>query len=131
MLLNYLKFVTNFRSCDETEPVERSDYSLFMHINCSDLISILLVSPLQISHYMLLRMQVFPLVIDKFSPEEQCQLVWQYMCSVPTILLEEFFPWMTLHLTPDEKLGVLYCVKLIVPKERLLQEVDSKLRFSS
>lgn len=76
-------------------------------------------------------MQVFPLVIEKFSPEEQCQLVWQYMCSVPTILLEEFFPWMILHLTPDEKLGLLHCVKLIVPKERLLQEVDSKLQFSS
>lgn len=68
-------------------------------------------------------MQVFPLLIKKCSAEKQSQLVWQYMCSVPTILLEEFLPWTTLYLTSDEKLDVLECLKLIVPKERLLQEV--------
>ncbi|KAH6756963.1 hypothetical protein C2S53_009197 [Perilla frutescens var. hirtella] len=67
--------------------------------------------------------QVFPLVMEKFTPEEQTQLVWQYMCSVPTILLEEFLPWMTDCLTSDEKLDVLHCIELIMPKERLLQEV--------
>ncbi|KAL0342751.1 UNVERIFIED_CONTAM: Zinc finger protein BRUTUS-like [Sesamum calycinum] len=67
--------------------------------------------------------QVFPLVKQKFTSEQQSQLVWQYMCSVPVILLEEFLPWMTLYLTSDEKLDVLGCIKLITPKERILQEV--------
>lgn len=67
--------------------------------------------------------QVFPLVMEKFTTEEQSQLVWQYMCSVPTVLLEDFLPWMALHITPDEKLDVLHCMELIMPKERLLQEV--------
>ncbi|KAL7098679.1 hypothetical protein ACP275_09G033300 [Erythranthe tilingii] len=67
--------------------------------------------------------QVFPLVMKKFDPEQQSQLVWQYICSVPTVLLEEFFPWMTLYLTKDEKLDLIHCINLILPKERLLQEV--------
>ncbi|KAL0355934.1 UNVERIFIED_CONTAM: Zinc finger protein BRUTUS-like [Sesamum radiatum] len=66
--------------------------------------------------------QVFPLVKQKFTSEQQSQLVWQYMCSVPVVLLEEFLPWMTLYLTSDEKLDVLGCIKLITPKERILQE---------
>lgn len=101
-----------------------------MSDNLPDLISILPGFPSQIFHYIML-MQVFPLVMEKFTPEEQSQLVWQYMCSVPTVLLEDFLPWMTLHITPDEKLDVLRCMKLIIPKERLLQEVDPKLQFSS
>ncbi|KAK4437122.1 Zinc finger protein BRUTUS-like [Sesamum alatum] len=67
--------------------------------------------------------QVFPLVKQKFTSEQQSQLVWQYMCSVPIILLEEFLPWMTLYLTSDEKLDIIGCIKLITPKERILQEV--------
>lgn len=102
-----------------------------MSDNLPDLISILPGFPSQIFHYTLMLMQVFPLVMEKFTTEEQSQLVWQYMCSVPTVLLEDFLPWMTLHITPDEKLDVLHCMKLIMPKERLLQEVDPKLQFSS
>ncbi|KAL0318329.1 UNVERIFIED_CONTAM: Zinc finger protein BRUTUS-like [Sesamum angustifolium] len=67
--------------------------------------------------------QIFPLVKQKFTSEQQSQLVWQYICSVPVILLEKFLPWMTLYLTSDEKLDVLGCIKLITPKERILQEV--------
>ncbi|KAK6148495.1 hypothetical protein DH2020_019407 [Rehmannia glutinosa] len=67
--------------------------------------------------------QVFPLLMQNFTSEEQSKLVWQYMCSVPTILLEEFLPWMTLHLTSEENLDVLHCIKLITPKEKILQEV--------
>ncbi|KAK6123026.1 hypothetical protein DH2020_043242 [Rehmannia glutinosa] len=67
--------------------------------------------------------QVFPLLMQNFTSEEQSKLVWQYMCSVPTILLEEFLPWMTLHLTSEENLDVLHCIKLITPKEKILQEI--------
>ncbi|KAK4489831.1 hypothetical protein RD792_000475 [Penstemon davidsonii] len=67
--------------------------------------------------------QVFPLLKQKFTREEQSQLVWQYICSVPIILLEDFFPWVTFYLSSDERLDVLNCIKLIIPKERLLLEV--------
>ncbi|CAA2997772.1 zinc finger protein BRUTUS-like At1g74770 isoform X1 [Olea europaea var. sylvestris] len=67
--------------------------------------------------------QVFPLLMQKFSSTEQAQLVWRYMCSVPIILLEEFLPWMTSSLSSNEQLDVISCIEVIVPKERLLQEV--------
>lgn len=72
-------------------------------------------------------MQVFPLLMQKFSSTEQAQLVWRYMCSVPIILLEEFLPWMTTSLSSNEQLDVISCIEVIVPKERLLQEVSLSL----
>ncbi|KAL8457293.1 hypothetical protein ACS0TY_035225 [Phlomoides rotata] len=72
---------------------------------------------------MLMWVHVFPLLMEKFTADEQYQLVWQYICSVPIMILDEFLPWMILHLTLDEKLDVLNCITLIIPKERLLQEV--------
>ncbi|KAL3640633.1 hypothetical protein CASFOL_015601 [Castilleja foliolosa] len=67
--------------------------------------------------------QVFPLLLKNFTSEEQCKLVWLYMCSVPIILLEEFLPWMTFFITSEEKQDVLDCMMLFLPKERKLQEV--------
>lgn len=37
--------------------------------------------------------QVFPLLMQQFSSSEQASLVWQFMCSVPVTLLEDFLPW--------------------------------------
>ncbi|KAG6403985.1 hypothetical protein SASPL_136219 [Salvia splendens] len=67
--------------------------------------------------------QIFPLLMDRCSPEEQSKLVWRYICSFPTMLLEEFLRWTTLYLTSYVKLDVLHCIQLMVPKERQLQEV--------
>ncbi|XP_051136609.1 zinc finger protein BRUTUS-like At1g74770 [Andrographis paniculata] len=67
--------------------------------------------------------QVFPMLMEKFTSEEQSQLVWQYMCSVPFMLLEDFFPWTAHHLSSHEKLDLEHCIRLIMPKEMLLQEV--------
>lgn len=80
---------------------------------------------------LLMWMQIYPLLMDKCSPEEQSKLVWRYMCSFPTMLLEEFLHWTTLYLTSYVKLDVLHCIQLMVPKERQLQEVDSMLKLSS
>ncbi|KAL1207854.1 Zinc finger protein BRUTUS-like [Cardamine amara subsp. amara] len=67
--------------------------------------------------------QVFPLLIDNFSFQEQASLVWQFICSVPVMVLEEFFPWMMSLLSPKEKSEVVNCVKEVVPKELSLQLV--------
>lgn len=67
--------------------------------------------------------QVFPLFMKQFSDEEQAALVWQYMCSVPVILMEELFPWLACFLSPDEQLDMKHCVKRIMPQDKSLQEV--------
>nr|GMC75843.1 zinc finger protein BRUTUS-like At1g74770 [Ipomoea batatas] len=67
--------------------------------------------------------QIFPLLVQQFSPKEQAKLVWQYLCSVPIILLEEFLPWLTTTLSSDQKNDFLECISVIVPDEKLLQEV--------
>lgn len=72
-------------------------------------------------------MQVFPLLMQRLSFKEQASLVWQFICSVPVILLEDFLPWMMSYLSVREHADVIYCIKEIIPKERLLQEVEADL----
>lgn len=69
-------------------------------------------------------------MIENFSFEEQASLVWQFICSVPVMVLEEIFPWMTSLLSPKEKSEVENCVKEVVPKEVTLQLVYSCIYFS-
>ncbi|KAJ0257348.1 Zinc finger protein BRUTUS-like [Hirschfeldia incana] len=72
--------------------------------------------------------QVFPLLIENFSFEEQASLVWQFICSVPVMILEEVFPWMISLLSLKEKSEVENCVRKVVPKEvSLLPVVNSWL----
>lgn len=87
---------------------------------------VLLISTIQttICHHMLKEEeQVFPLLMKQFSPQEQASLVWQFMCSVPVLLLEDFLPWMTSFLSPEEQVNVVNCIKEVVPEEKLLEEV--------
>ncbi|OAP04055.1 hypothetical protein AXX17_AT3G37180 [Arabidopsis thaliana] len=48
---------------------------------------------------------------ENFSFEEQASLVWQFICSVPVMVLEEIFP------------EVETCLKEVVPNEVSLQLV--------
>lgn len=72
-------------------------------------------------------MQVFPLLMQRLSFKEQASLVWQFICSVPVILLEDFLPWMMSYLSVREHADAIFCIKEIIPKERLLQEVEADL----
>jgi len=72
---------------------------------------------------MLCMVQVFPLLMQQFSSKEQGSLVWQFICSVPLMLIEEFLPWMISFLSPEEQEEVTLCIKDIVPREKSLQEV--------
>ncbi|CAJ2664463.1 unnamed protein product [Trifolium pratense] len=67
--------------------------------------------------------QVFPLLIQKLSTKEQASLVWQFICSVPIMLLEEILPWMVSFLSADKQAEVTQCFNEIAPMERALQEV--------
>ncbi|KAI4324659.1 hypothetical protein MLD38_030126 [Melastoma candidum] len=67
--------------------------------------------------------QVFPLLIEKFSFEEQASLVWQFLCSIPVNMMAEFLPWLSSSISRDEYLDLSKCLGRIVPEEYLLQEV--------
>ncbi|XVF50560.1 hypothetical protein PTKIN_Ptkin04bG0111000 [Pterospermum kingtungense] len=67
--------------------------------------------------------QVFPLLIEKFSLEEQASLVWQFFCSIPVNMMAEFLPWLSSFFSPDEYHDMQTCLSKIVPEEKLLQQV--------
>ncbi|CAI9785395.1 unnamed protein product [Fraxinus pennsylvanica] len=67
--------------------------------------------------------QVFPLLIEKFSFEEQASLVWQFLCSIPVNMMAEFLPWLSLSISPDEQQDMRKCLHKIIPKEKLLQQI--------
>ncbi|XP_006654746.2 zinc finger protein BRUTUS-like isoform X1 [Oryza brachyantha] len=67
--------------------------------------------------------QVFPLLVKKFSNEEQADLVWQFLCSIPLNMMSEFLPWLATSVSSDEHQDILKCLHKIVPDEKLLQQV--------
>ncbi|CAK7349704.1 unnamed protein product [Dovyalis caffra] len=67
--------------------------------------------------------QVFPLLIEKFSVEEQASLIWQFICSIPMNMLAEFLPWLSSSISSVEYQDMLKCFSIIIPKEKLLQQV--------
>ena len=69
--------------------------------------------------------QVFPLLIEKFSFEEQASLVWQFLCSIPVRMMAEFLPWLSSSISSDECQDMRKCLNKIIPEEKLLQQVRS------
>ncbi|KAB1216691.1 putative RING finger protein C2F3.16 [Morella rubra] len=67
--------------------------------------------------------QVFPLLMQQLSFQEQSSLVWQFICSVPVMLMEQFLPWMMSFLSPGEQADVIHSVQKIIPLEKSFQEV--------
>lgn len=72
-------------------------------------------------------MQVFPLLVKQFSFEEQASLVWQFIGSIPVILLQDFLPWVISFSHPDEQEEIKNFVREVVPEEKSFQEVDPLL----
>lgn len=68
-------------------------------------------------------LQVFPLLIEKFSFEEQASLVWQFLCSIPVNMMAEFLPWLSSSISADEHQDMRKCLCKIIPKEKLLRQV--------
>ncbi|KAF5734001.1 hypothetical protein HS088_TW16G00442 [Tripterygium wilfordii] len=67
--------------------------------------------------------QVFPLLIEKFSPEEQASLIWQFLCSIPVNMMADFLPWLSSSLSSGENQNMKKFLRKIVPDEKLLQQV--------
>eukprot|EP00257_Ricinus_communis_P020353 XP_015579561.1 zinc finger protein BRUTUS [Ricinus communis] len=67
--------------------------------------------------------QVFPLLIEKFSFEEQASLVWQFLCSIPVNMMAEFLPWLSSSVSSEEYQDMHKCLCKIIPKEKLLHQV--------
>ncbi|KNA10882.1 hypothetical protein SOVF_140190 [Spinacia oleracea] len=67
--------------------------------------------------------QVFPLLIEKFSFEEQASLVWRFLCSIPVNMMMEFLPWLSSSVSTDESQDMQKCLRKIIPNEDLLHKV--------
>ncbi|KAG6601280.1 Zinc finger protein BRUTUS, partial [Cucurbita argyrosperma subsp. sororia] len=67
--------------------------------------------------------QVFPLLTEKFSFEEQASLVWKFLCSIPIHMLEVFLPWLSSSISPDELQIMCKCLSKIIPEQKLLQKI--------
>ncbi|XP_021749708.1 zinc finger protein BRUTUS-like [Chenopodium quinoa] len=67
--------------------------------------------------------QVFPLLIEKFSFEEQASLVWRFLCSIPVNMMVEFLPWLSSSVSTDESQDMQKCLRKIIPNEDLLHKV--------
>ncbi|KAK8561556.1 hypothetical protein V6N13_149273 [Hibiscus sabdariffa] len=67
--------------------------------------------------------QVFPLLIEKFTFEEQASLVWQFLCSIPVNMMVEFLPWLSSSISSDEHRDMRKCLSKIIPREKLLHQV--------
>ncbi|KAH9778758.1 zinc finger protein BRUTUS [Citrus sinensis] len=66
--------------------------------------------------------QVFPLLTQHFSLEEQASLVWQFFCSIPVNMMAEFLPWLSSSISTNEYQDMRKCLSKIVPEEKLLQQ---------
>ncbi|GFP84674.1 uncharacterized ring finger protein c2f3.16 [Phtheirospermum japonicum] len=67
--------------------------------------------------------QVFPLLNEKFSFEEQASLVWQFLCSIPVNMMSAFLPWLASSISFDERQDMRNCLHRIIPDEKLLQQI--------
>ncbi|XP_021653204.2 zinc finger protein BRUTUS isoform X2 [Hevea brasiliensis] len=67
--------------------------------------------------------QVFPLLIENFSLEEQSSLIWQFVCSIPVNLVADFLPWLASSISPVEYQDMRKCLSKIIPEEKLLQQI--------
>ncbi|CAD5165963.1 unnamed protein product [Musa acuminata subsp. malaccensis] len=67
--------------------------------------------------------QVFPLLIEKYLFEEQADLVWEFLCSIPVDMMTKFLPWLSSSVSPEEHQDMINCLRKIVPNEKLLKQV--------
>nr|XP_043627558.1 zinc finger protein BRUTUS [Erigeron canadensis] len=67
--------------------------------------------------------QVLPLLVEKFSFEEQASLVWQFLCSIPVNMMAEFLPWLSASVSSDERQEMRSCLCRVIPEEKLLQQI--------
>ncbi|KAF9667784.1 hypothetical protein SADUNF_Sadunf15G0059500 [Salix dunnii] len=110
-------FGTIFHWLDQLE--EKSGLKLFQEL-------VVCIGTMQSSicqHMLKEEEQVFPLLMQQFSPSEQASLVWQFICSVPVIVLEDLLPWMYSFFCPEKQVEIVHCIRQMVPEEKSLQEV--------
>ncbi|KAK1416125.1 hypothetical protein QVD17_31913 [Tagetes erecta] len=67
--------------------------------------------------------QVIPLLVEKFSCEEQASLVWQFLCSIPVNMMAEFLPWLSASVSSDERQEMRSWLCRVIPEENLLQQI--------
>ncbi|KAL5569562.1 hypothetical protein UlMin_026137 [Ulmus minor] len=66
--------------------------------------------------------QVFPLIMENFSLEEQASLLWKFLSSMPTYVLAKVLSWLPTSISTSEYQDLNECLRKIVPEEMLLQQ---------
>ncbi|XP_054821497.1 zinc finger protein BRUTUS-like At1g18910 isoform X3 [Prosopis cineraria] len=112
-------FSSIFHYLDELMDPNENISKLFQELICC--IGILQATTFQ--HMQKEEEQVFPLLMQKVSIDEQALLVWQFICSVPIMLLREILPWMVSFLSAEKQAEVRKFLNEITPMEKELQEV--------
>ncbi|KAL6007537.1 hypothetical protein ACLOJK_033035 [Asimina triloba] len=79
--------------------------------------------PCSLNYCFVIHINVFPLLMEKFTFDEQAALVWQFLCSIPVNMMAEFLPWLSSSISPDEHQDMLKWLHKVVPAEKLLQQV--------
>ncbi|CAM9001142.1 unnamed protein product [Rhodiola kirilowii] len=74
-------------------------------------------------HMMKEEKQVFPLLIEKFTFDEQASLVWQFLCSIPVSMMAKFLPWLASSISLEERKDMHKYLHKVIPDEKLLQQV--------
>ncbi|KAG2667458.1 hypothetical protein I3843_15G111800 [Carya illinoinensis] len=110
LFYHVFELLNSSAQCDENFPRELASCTGVLHTSVSQ-------------HMAKEEEQVFPLLIEKFSLEEQASLVWQFLCSIPVNMMAEFLPWLSTSISPDERQDLHKCLSKIVPAEKLLQGV--------
>ncbi|XP_065876833.1 zinc finger protein BRUTUS-like At1g74770 [Euphorbia lathyris] len=114
---NFFNYV--FDSLDSLTEGNKDDPEPF-----EELVSGIATMQSSLCHHMLKEEeQVFPLLLQQFSPREQASLAWQFFYVIPVTLLKELLPWMISFLCLEKQVDVIRCIKEIVPPEKSLQEV--------
>ncbi|CAN4100453.1 unnamed protein product [Withania somnifera] len=112
-------FSSIFDCLDRLQKEKEKVSVLFNELTCS----IGTIQTMISQHMLKEEKQIFPLMMQKFSPKEQAGLVWQYLCSVPLMILEDFMPWLTASFSSHEKANFLNFIYIVVPEETFIQEV--------
>ncbi|XP_060675932.1 zinc finger protein BRUTUS isoform X2 [Ziziphus jujuba] len=66
--------------------------------------------------------QVFPLMNEKFSFEDQASLICQFLCSIPTFVLSKLLSWLPTSISTDEYQDLCKCLSQILPHQKLFQQ---------
>ncbi|GAX84312.1 hypothetical protein CEUSTIGMA_g11734.t1 [Chlamydomonas eustigma] len=72
--------------------------------------------------------QLLPLLVSHFTPEEQAELIAQFLYSIPLATVEKVLSWLKPTVPEVEQAQLLMLIRTVVPDSLILQLLSSWLR---